>query len=103
MGRQSTRWTAACAPEALVAMIWSSMPKLVCGVIDGATLAESRRRVTESGLAPSSQRVAVAALRTFLRFGRMVEAYPLPQEAVSVALRTPKGGKRHSYTHLVRP
>ncbi len=71
--------------------------------INGATLAEWRRRVTESGLAPASQKVAVAAVRSFLRFARMVEACRLRQDVVSAALKTPKGGKQRAYTILSDP
>lgn len=68
--------------------------------LTGAQLAAYRATVTSSALAPGSQALALAAIRSFLRWSRSLGAHALPAEVIAVALRTPKAEVRRPYAVL---
>lgn len=60
--------------------------------VTGATLADYRGAlISRVDLAPSTHAQALAALRSFLRWSRIVQAHSLTRDTIDIALRSPKG------------
>jgi site-specific recombinase XerC len=59
--------------------------------VSGAALAQLRATVTTSGLAPNTQAQALAAVRSFLQWSRLLGAHQLSADVVKTALKTPRG------------
>jgi hypothetical protein len=70
------------------------------GELTGADLARYRASVISSDRAPGSRAQALAALRSFLSWGRTLGAHRLPGEVIRIALKTPKVVVRRPYRTL---
>lgn len=68
--------------------------------LTGAQLADYRAILTASGLSPSSQAQALAALRSFLLWSRTMGAYSLPSEVLDLALKVPRATVQRPYDVL---
>lgn len=94
-------------------LVFTSVSTLVD--LDGAALARYRATLTTapkqgrgrtpagSPLAPASVALALAAVRSFLTWARAMGAHRLPDEVITLALRTPKGTTLRPYSVLAEP
>jgi integrase/recombinase XerC len=71
--------------------------------LTGRDLAEYRVAVANTGAAPATQAQALAAMRSFLKWAKTIEAHALPGEVVAQMLKTPRSTVLKPYNVLSEP